>query len=107
MSGNVPNTIVVWPPRPVIELSESMFIFLERLVRGKPALAVPAFMVEQPNKRDNAGRLMDRVWLFDQWARIAAAGSAVRVVVVEYSVRGLQSGGVTYQNWVDALDACR
>jgi hypothetical protein len=80
---------------------------IDRVVYGVPKLAVAAYMTEKPGKYDSAGAQMTRGWLFDQWARIAAAGAAVRVVVVEGSVRGLNPGWATYQQWVTALDACR
>lgn len=78
-----------------------------QLILGRPALAVPAYMVERPGHFDSSGAEMTRQWLFDQWARIAAAGKAVRVVVVEGSVQGLDPAWATYQQWVAALDACR
>lgn len=94
------GTIVIWFP-------EWMVSWLDRIIFGRPALAVPAYMTEQVGRFDSNGEEMTRAWLFRQWARIAAAGSAVRVVVVEGSVRGLQPSWATYQAWINALDACR
>ncbi|SFT55425.1 Spherulation-specific family 4 [Geodermatophilus amargosae] len=92
---------------PVVRPPEWLARLMSRLVLGTPALAVAAFMVERPGRVDSTGREMTRAWLFDQWARIAEAGSAVRVVVVEGSVRGLRPDWTTYGQWTAALDACR
>lgn len=107
MSGSTPVRMIRDRVLPVVHVPEWLLHWMEGVVRGKPALAVPAYMVEDPGKLDSAGNAMTRAWLFQQWARIAAAGKAVRVVVVEGSVRVLQPGGPTYNDWVKALDDCR
>jgi hypothetical protein len=89
------------------EMVEELKGFIERWQHGLPRLAVPAFMVEQPGHFDSNGNEMTRDWLFQQWNRIAVAGPAVRLVVIEGSVRALNPNWTTYQQWVNAFTACR